>query len=254
MKPSPQRRSGKRGHRAHPRYRALDKVYIIPLDVPAGGAPGVTPSPAPCGSSDTGPGSSGSVSSAYCVASWSSSVGYPQVLFLLSGLPVCCLWCCWVVLSVHINALPPLRPPLRGTAEDGVHNRAPQRRRWPKTTIRRWPQWKITRRLGRIRLCGAIPHRLRRIRPGLPESPALAYVPERSWLRWHPHEATVAQTARGYSFTPSPSGNPRGRSATTATRSASYPLSVLSNRTTTYRISGYPLSTRISVKRAPVVV
>jgi hypothetical protein len=29
------------------------------------------------------------------------------------------------------------------------------------------------RRLGRIRLCGAIPHGLRRIRLGLPESPAL---------------------------------------------------------------------------------
>ena len=34
----------------------------------------------PCGLSDTGPGSSGSVPSAYCVASWSSSVGYPSVI------------------------------------------------------------------------------------------------------------------------------------------------------------------------------
>src|SRR5829696_10475351 len=97
VKLSPQRRSGKRGHRAHPRYRALNKVYIIPLDVPAGGAPGVTPSPAPCGSSDTGPGSSGSVSSAYCVASWSSSVGYPSVISsclpspLLFVVLVCCI-------------------------------------------------------------------------------------------------------------------------------------------------------------------
>ena len=49
-----------------------------------------------------------------------------------------------------------------GAAENGVHSRASQRR-CPKTTIRRWPQGKITRRLGRIRLCSAIPHRLRRI-------------------------------------------------------------------------------------------
>src|SRR5215204_6552655 len=152
------------------------------------------------------------------------------------------------IIRVHINTLPPLQGSRRrrpqpcapallaedynstlATMEDNAEVR-------PHPTVR------------------CHPHQLRRIRPGLPESPALAYVPERSWLRWHPHEATVAQTSRGYSFTPSPSGNPRGRSATTATRSASYPLSVLSNRTTTYRISGYPLSTRISVKRAPVVV
>src|SRR5215217_4647717 len=34
----------------------------------------------PCGLSDTGLGSSGSVPFAYCVASWSSSVGYPGVI------------------------------------------------------------------------------------------------------------------------------------------------------------------------------
>jgi hypothetical protein len=45
-----------------------------------------------------------------------------------------------------------------------------------------------------------------------------------------------------------------GRSATKATRSASYPLSVVSNRTATYRISGLTMGIRISVKRAPVVV
>jgi hypothetical protein len=56
------------------------KVYIIPLDVPDREARGVTPSPTPCGLSDTGPGSSGSVPSAYCMASWSSSIGYPSVI------------------------------------------------------------------------------------------------------------------------------------------------------------------------------
>ena len=40
----------------------------------------MTLSPTPCGLSDTGPGSSGSAPSAYCVASWSSSVGYPSVI------------------------------------------------------------------------------------------------------------------------------------------------------------------------------
>src|SRR5687767_15240203 len=56
------------------------KIYIILLNVPDPEAHGVTPSPTPCGLSDTGPGSSGSVPSAYCVASWSSSVGYPSVI------------------------------------------------------------------------------------------------------------------------------------------------------------------------------
>ena len=61
------------------------KIYIILLNVPDPEAHGVTLSPTPCGLSDTGPGSSGSVPSAYCVASWSSSVGYPSVI--LSFLP-----------------------------------------------------------------------------------------------------------------------------------------------------------------------
>jgi hypothetical protein len=94
VKRSPQRRSGERGHRVHPRYRALEKVSIIPLNVnvPDREAHGVTPSPTPCGSFDTGPASSGSVPSAYCVTLRSSSVGYPSVI-LFSCLPACCLWC-----------------------------------------------------------------------------------------------------------------------------------------------------------------
>jgi len=68
-------------------------VYIILLDVPDRETHGVTPSPTPCGSSDTSPGSSGSVPSTYCVASWSSSRSAIQVLFFLSCLSVCCLWC-----------------------------------------------------------------------------------------------------------------------------------------------------------------
>src|SRR5215211_5344092 len=63
------------------------KVSIIPLDVPDREAHGVTPSPTPCGWSHTGPASSGSVPSAYCVTSWSSSVGYPGVI------PFFLLWC-----------------------------------------------------------------------------------------------------------------------------------------------------------------
>src|SRR5215218_5632148 len=63
------------------------KVSIIPLDVPDREAHGVTPSPTPCGWSHTGPASSGSVPSAYCVTSWLSSVGYPSVI------PFFLLWC-----------------------------------------------------------------------------------------------------------------------------------------------------------------
>ena len=44
VKRSPQRRSGKRGHRAHPRYQALEKVSIIPFNVPDREVHGVTPS------------------------------------------------------------------------------------------------------------------------------------------------------------------------------------------------------------------
>ena len=55
-------------------------VCIILFHMPDREAHGVRPSPAPCGSSDTSPGSSGSVPSAYCVASWSSSVSYPSVI------------------------------------------------------------------------------------------------------------------------------------------------------------------------------
>src|SRR5215207_8446523 len=55
---------------------------LLPLDVPDPEARGVTLSPTPCGLSDTGPGSSGSV------PSWSSLVGYPSIIpsFLLSPL------------------------------------------------------------------------------------------------------------------------------------------------------------------------
>jgi hypothetical protein len=59
----------------------------------------------PCGSSDTGPGSSGSELSAYCVTSWSflpSPVAF--VVLVRSG---CC--CVGIVLSVHINTLPLLQ-------------------------------------------------------------------------------------------------------------------------------------------------
>ena len=71
----------------------------------------MTLSPTPCGLSDTGPGSSGSVPSAYCVASWSSSVGYPSVIpsFLPSPLLFVVLvrsgcWCVGEVLSVYTRA------------------------------------------------------------------------------------------------------------------------------------------------------
>src|SRR5687767_15418851 len=77
------------------------KIYIILLNVPDPEAHGVTLSPTPCGLSDTGPGSSGSVLSAYCVASWSSSVGYPSVIpsflpspLLLLVVFVCSECCC----------------------------------------------------------------------------------------------------------------------------------------------------------------
>src|SRR5215208_4307127 len=92
---------------------------LLPLDVPDPEAHGVTLSPTPCGLSDTGPGSSGSAPSAYCVASWSSSVGYPSVI--VSFLPSPLLFVVlvrsgalgvlvrWDVLSVHINTLPPLQ-------------------------------------------------------------------------------------------------------------------------------------------------
>jgi hypothetical protein len=91
-----QARKGDRGREGTEHTRDTELwagVYIILLDVPDLEAHGVTPSPTPCGSSDTSPGSSGSVPSAYCVASWSSSRSAIQVLFLLSCLSVCCLWC-----------------------------------------------------------------------------------------------------------------------------------------------------------------
>src|SRR5215218_6162961 len=77
----------------------------------------------------------------------------------------------WLVLSVYINAM-----------EDNAEVR-------PHPTVRCHPP-------------RASAHSSRLARKPGSQSPALAYVPERSWLRWHPHEATVAQTARGYSFTP----------------------------------------------------
>jgi hypothetical protein len=76
--------------------------------------------PTPCGLSDTGPGSSGSVPSAYCVASWSSSVGYPSVIpsFLPSPLLLVVVFVrsgCWCVgkyylylsLASVVQGLPP---------------------------------------------------------------------------------------------------------------------------------------------------
>jgi hypothetical protein len=100
------------------------------------------------------------------------SVGYSSVI--LSFLPICLLLVMlvrWLVLSVYINAM-----------EDNAEVR-------PHPTVRCHPP-------------RASAHSSRLARKPGSQSPALAYVPERSWLRWHPHEATVAQTARGYSFTP----------------------------------------------------
>ena len=81
----------------------------------------MTPSPTPCGLSDTSPGSSGSVPSAYCVASWSSSVGCPSVIlsFLPSPLLLVLVvfvrsgcWCVWkyylyLSLASVVQGLPP---------------------------------------------------------------------------------------------------------------------------------------------------
>jgi hypothetical protein len=133
-----------------------------------------------------------------------------QVLFLLSCLPVCCLWC-WLargvgwlgvlVLSVHINALPNALLPLRGSRKRRPQPcvPAPLAEDYNSTLATREDNAEV--RPHPTVQCHPPPASAH-FRPGLPESPALAYVPERSWLRWHPHEATVAKTARCYSFTP----------------------------------------------------
>jgi hypothetical protein len=182
----------------------------------------VTPCPTPCGSSDTGPGSSGSVPSAYCVAGLVVILGrlskcYSFFLAFLSA--VCGVgWLgvlvgsgCWLargvgwlgvlVLSVHINALPNALLPLRGSRKRRPQPcvPAPLAEDYNSTLATREDNAEV--RPHPTVQCHPPPASAH-FRPGLPESPALAYVPERSWLRWHPHEATVAKTARCYSFTP----------------------------------------------------
>jgi hypothetical protein len=108
---------------------------------------------------------------------------------------------CRSVLSIHINALPNALPPLRGSRRRRPQPcvPAPLAEDYNSTLATREDNAEVG--LHPTVQCHSPPASAH-FRPGLPESPALAYVPERSWLRWHPHEATVAKTARCYSFTP----------------------------------------------------